>query len=105
PSLFESPEDLRIRAPVMKRFGHGERFVDAAPGLEAPIHHFRLPFHKRETSFRVRAFPFVKQIAAVNLRARVAAGFVRPERARRTKKNGLCLAQIEGIFKTRNPNE
>src|SRR5205814_8180248 len=72
---------------------------------ESSIHGFGLPFHKREPTFGMRAFPFVKQVATVNLRPRVRAGFVRTERAGNSRQHHLRRAKIHRIFPARNPDE
>ena len=77
----------------MKRFRDRKRIISAMAGLETAIHEFRLPFHKRKTAFRVRAFPFVKKICAVNLSSRIRAGFVGAERARNAGQHRLRVAQ------------
>src|SRR5438309_9541478 len=52
----------------------------------------------------MRAFPFVKQVAPVNLGARIRAGFVRTECARNSCQQHLGWAEINRIFPARNPD-
>ena len=105
PTFSESPEDLRIHAPVPKRFANWEEIIEAAAGFEATIHCFGLPFHKGKTAFGPRALPFVKKIGAVNLGVGIGAGFVHSECARGTEENGLGIARVKRIFETRDVNE
>ena len=86
PSLCKSPDDLRIHAPIVKGFRNRERLVDAASGFKTAIHRLGLPFYERETAFRARRLPFVKKIGAVNLGARIGAGFVRSETRPRRRR-------------------
>src|SRR6266851_1954920 len=55
PSFFESPKNLRIKSPIVKRFRDRKRFVHAAAGFEAAIHELGLPFHEWEAAFGIRA--------------------------------------------------
>src|SRR6266581_8617117 len=105
PSFFESPQYLRIKSPIVKRFRHRKRVISAVAGLEAAIHELRLPFHKRKTAFGVRAFPFVKKVCPVNLRARICAGLVGAKGAGSAGQHGLRVAQIKRIFEAWNPDE
>ena len=105
PSLFETPKKLGVHPPIVKCFCNRKRFVDATAGLETPIHQFRLPFHKRETAFRVRTFPFVKEVAAINLRPRIRARFIGAKSARRPDEHCLRVTQVERIFPARNPDQ
>ncbi len=105
PAFFESPKNLRIHSPVVKRLRDRKRLVDSAASFEAAIHRFGLPFHEREATLGVRAFPFVEKIGAINLRARIRAGFIRTERAGNSREHNLRGTQINGIFPTRNPDK
>ena len=69
PSFFESPKNLRIKSPIVKRFRDRKRFVHTAPCFKTAIHELGLPFHEWEAAFGIRAFPFVEKIGAVNLRS------------------------------------
>jgi hypothetical protein len=69
PSFFESPKNLLITSPIVKRLRDRKRFVHAAPCFKTAIHELGLPFHEREAAFGIRAFPFVEKIGAVNLRS------------------------------------
>ena len=102
PAFLESPKDLRIKTPVTKRFIDRERIVQTAAGFEAAIHRFGLPFHERETAFRVGAFPFVEKIGAVDLGMIVSAGVVHAERAGCAEKNGLRVARIKRSLEPRH---
>ncbi len=105
PAVLVSPDDVLIMPQLVKSFRNRKRLIDATPGFEAAIHRFGLPFHKRESAFRARRFPFVEKVGAVNLRVRVRAGFVRPEGAGNTAEHGLRRAEIERAFKARHVNE
>src|SRR6059036_537471 len=105
PSFFESPQYLRIKSPIVKRFRDRKRVISAVASLEAAIHELRLPFHKRKTAFGVRAFPFVKKVCAVNLRARICAGLVGTKRARNASQHYLGRTKIDRIFPARDPDE
>src|SRR5438477_5248638 len=95
PALTEAPYHLGIHTPVMERLCHRKSVIHAAPSLESAIHEFGLPLHERESGFRPRALPFVKQIRAVNLGAGMRSGIVRPKCARDAAKNDLGRAQID----------
>src|SRR5207249_6135005 len=60
PAFFESPEHLGINPPIVKRFSDRKRIIRDMAGFESAIHEFGLPFHKWETAFGTRAFPFVE---------------------------------------------
>ncbi len=105
PAFLETPDDLRIHPPIVKRLRDRERLIDPAPGFEAAIHRFRLPFHKGKSAFRARRFPFVEKIGPVNLGARIRPGFVRTEGAGDADQNRLSRAQVEGVFPARHVDE
>src|SRR5262245_43251135 len=105
PSLLESPDNLRIHAPIMEGLGHRKRLVGSTPCLVTAIHRFRLPFHEWKAGLRLRRFPFIEQVSAVDLGAGVGTGFVRAECSRNTGQNGLGRTKIEGIFPARNVNK
>src|SRR5437660_7853387 len=105
PSFVKTPQHLGIQSPIVECLRNRKTLIDAAPGLESSIHHFGLPFHEREPTFGMRAFPFVKQVATVNLRARVRAGFVRTERAGNSRQHHLRRAEINRVLPARNPDE
>src|SRR5205814_10029688 len=45
------------------------------------------------------------QVATVNRRSRIAAGFVRTERTANSRQHHLSRAEINRVFPTRNPDE
>src|SRR5215467_10238671 len=89
----------------MEGFGDRKRIIRAMARLETPIHEFGLPFHKRKAPFSMRAFPLVKKVCAVNLSSRIRTCLIGTKRSRNARQNGLCIAQIKGIFEARNPDE
>src|SRR6266498_5428512 len=89
PTFLKSPQHLRIQSPIVKRFRDRKRTICAMAGLESAIHELRLRFHKGKTAFGVGAFPFVKKVRAVNLRARICAGLVGTKRARNASQHYL----------------
>src|SRR6266480_154192 len=105
PSFFESPQYLRIKSPIVKRFRDRKRFIRAPAGLEPAIHEFRLPFHERKTPFSMGAFPLVKEVSAVNLSSRICAGLVGAECARNARQHHLCWTKIDRIFPAGDPDE
>src|SRR5438874_1264428 len=105
PSFVKTPQHLGIQSPIVECLRNRKTLIDAAPGLESSIHHFGLPFHEREPTLSMRAFPFVKQVTTVNLRPRIGAGFVRTERAGNSRQHYLRRAEINRIFPARNPDE
>src|SRR5207237_4458788 len=105
PSFVKTPQHLGIQSPIVECLRNRKTLIDAAPGLESSIHHFGLPFHEREPTLSMRAFPFVKQVATVNLRARIGAGFVRTERTGNSRQHHLTRADNNRGFPTRNPDE
>src|SRR6202043_2332440 len=105
PPFLESPEHLRVESPIVKRFRDWKRFIHAAAPFQPAIHEFRLPLHEWETTFGVRAFPFVEEVAAINLRARISAGLVRSKGAGHACEHNLSRAKIDRIFPARDPDE
>src|SRR5439155_11945708 len=105
PSFFESPQYLRIHSPIVKRFRDRKRVISAVASLEAAIHRFGLPFHKRKTAFGMGAFPLVKQVCAINLSSRICARLVGSKRTRNASQHHLRWTKIDRIFEARNPNK
>src|SRR6266567_4877449 len=89
----------------MKRFRYRKCLIDAASGFETPIHEFALPFHEGETAFGMRALPFIKEVGPINLGASIRTGFVRTERAGKSRQHHLGRAKIDRIFPARNPDK
>src|SRR5438132_7951954 len=105
PAFAKTPPHLSIQPPIVERFRYRKTLINAAAGFEPSIHHFGLPFHERETTFGMRAFPFVKQVATVNLGARIRARFVRTERAGNSRQHHLRRAEINGVVPARNADK
>src|SRR5207248_11336183 len=93
PSFVKTPQHLGIQSPIVECPRNRTTLIDAAPGLESSIHHFGLPFHEREPTLSMRAFPFIKQAATVNLRARIGAGFDRTARTGTTRPHHISRTE------------
>src|ERR1043166_630613 len=100
PVRTEAPQHLRIKTVVANYLGVQRRGRVSAR-VEAPIQRFGLPRDERKSGVRVRRLPLPINIRAVNLRARMWPGVVRPKRAGHADNQRLLVAQVERRRKSR----